>query len=504
MYKFYSVILYRKNNKIATINQFVWFYNPKMSVKYFGWAAVERFGANIISLIGNIALSYLVAPSDFGVVGVLAIFSMLIYVFTDCGLSDGIMRKNNASPADFNTMFWFNVSVGLAICLIYNILARPISIYMGVPETEDVMRALGVGAIFSSMNIARLTKLRYDLKFKKLSILNVMSTLSAVITALILAYMGFSYWAVVALTVGYVVYMQLFLSLFMEFRVKFEFCVQTFRELWAFGVNLLFSTIVIQVAQNIYTFLLGRSSAVAEAGYMNQAQKMEDAPLRSLESVMSVTSYALVAKIGDKSCRNAEILNMYGMSLFLFFFFSGCLYALGYHVVDVVFAEKWLPIVPYFEVLLVVGAFRSTTRFLQMILKLYGRTDLVRNLVLFENVAVIVSAISLFEVGLLLALWAYAVIMILMSAVYIWYCSAIADIRRLQLILPLLRSVLIAVASALLTQLCVVQMGNSFVALISGAFLFLSIHLGFSLILCRENAKIYRQIFMRVMREIKK
>ena len=118
-----------------------------MKLIYFLWTALDRFGANVISLVGNIVLSYFVTQKDFGIVSALSIFTSIVFVFTDCGLSDGIMRYKDAKRKDFNTLFWFNVLMGVVLLLLFNIMAPLMANYFEVPEVEGVMRFFGVGAL---------------------------------------------------------------------------------------------------------------------------------------------------------------------------------------------------------------------------------------------------------------------------------------------------------------------------------------------------------------------
>ena len=136
-------------------------------LQYYLWMALERFGANGISFLSNICLSYFVMPKEYGVVASLAIFTNIIFVLLDCGMSDGIMRYKNATDEDFNTLFWFNTFMGVMLCVTYNILAPFVADYLGIPETEGVMRLMGFGAILSAMTISQATKQRYTSILRK-------------------------------------------------------------------------------------------------------------------------------------------------------------------------------------------------------------------------------------------------------------------------------------------------------------------------------------------------
>ena len=86
-----------------------------MRLLHLLWALFERFGANIISFVGNIVLCYLLSPDDFGLLAMLGVFSALVFTLIDCGLGDALLMHKSPSRRDFNTVFYFNVAVGVLL-----------------------------------------------------------------------------------------------------------------------------------------------------------------------------------------------------------------------------------------------------------------------------------------------------------------------------------------------------------------------------------------------------
>lgn len=422
-----------------------------MKLAYFLWAALERFGANGISLLGNVILSYFVTKEDFGIVTSLMIFTQLIFVFNDCGLSDGIMRRQNASNRDFNTLFWFNLFMGLLLCTLFNIFAPMIGSLFSTPdETEAVVRAIGVGAVFGAMNIMPMTRLRYDLKFKKISLISVITVTTSVTTAILLGHFGMRYWAVVMLSVGYQFFMFVYLIITTKWHLKIEFDRATFKQLWSFGVNLMMSVIVVQVGQNIFSFLVGKTSQ-AEAGLYGQANKLQFAPQKSIEGIMSSTYYTVTAKETDDRQRRSAVAEMVDITLFVLLLFVGTIFAVSYQLIDVVFPAKWIGIVPYLRILLIVGFIQAMNRFMQVPFKLYNRTRLIRNLTFIENGAAIGVAVGLFAMGasIMAILVSAGIISLIMLIMYFLFSAKVAGLKFSDFIIPFFKNTTcVAISSA--------------------------------------------------------
>ncbi|MBQ2046347.1 MAG: lipopolysaccharide biosynthesis protein [Muribaculaceae bacterium] len=443
-----------------------------MKLIYFLWTALDRFGANVISLVGNIVLSYFVTQKDFGIVSALSIFTSIVFVFTDCGLSDGIMRYKDAKRKDFNTLFWFNVLMGVVLLLLFNIMAPFMANYFEVPEVEGVMRFFGVGALVGSMLIAQETKLRYNLEFSKLTRVNLLAVFSGVLTGILMGYLGFGYWSIAFVYVGYRFFALVYLMIFTKWEVRFEFSLDTFKDLWRFGVNLMLSVLTSQIAQNIYGFILGKYYSMVQTGYFGQAQKLQHSPTYALESTISTTSYALLTKEPDEERLRTSALSMYGVALFVMMSFIGMFFALSFPIIDVLFAERWLPVVPYLRLLLILGMFQALSRFMQMLLKVYNRTRNIRNIVIVENLMIIFSVYILYPYGVLAMLIGSILVSMVMLNIYALFVSKVSQIKYFKLIKMLVGNAIMMSIPCVVVFYIVSMIDSSVVSLFVGVLLY--------------------------------
>ena len=83
------------------------------------WSAIERFSVQIIQFIVQIIIARLLLPSDYGLIGMLAIFMALAQTFTDGGLSNALIQKKDRNETDYSTVFYFNIVIGIFLALIF-------------------------------------------------------------------------------------------------------------------------------------------------------------------------------------------------------------------------------------------------------------------------------------------------------------------------------------------------------------------------------------------------
>lgn len=391
-----------------------------MKLIFFIWSFVERFGTNIVSLVGNIILSYILLREDFGLIGMLSVFTSLIFVFVDCGLSDGLLMHEKPTNRDFNTVFYFNMATSLCICLIFIAISPLVANYFQQKEVKPIMIALGIGAIFSGSCISQATKLRSQLQFRKIACFNVFSVALALIVAIIMALKGLHYWALVELQIGYSVFYLCLLIAFSSWNLKLEFDIQRFKQLWRFGVNLLFSTIMTQVSQNIFTFVLGKFYSPLQAGYMWQAQKLQQAPTNSLEMSISSTSYVLIAKERSDNEKTESFIKMFKVFTFVLPFFLILACAVGKPLIAILFPSKWEPCTPYFQTLLAWGVIYTTNSYMMILFKIFDLTKVIRNTFIVEKTGIVILAFALYSFGVYAIMAAAISMSAITFSIYLW------------------------------------------------------------------------------------
>lgn len=387
-----------------------------------------------MSLVGNILLAALLTPDDFGLVAMLGIFTSLVYALIDCGMSDALLREPTPTRRDFNTLFFFNVSVGIAIALLFFACSHVVAWLFGRDELQPVMAVLGLGAVFSSLAIAQATHLRSQLQFRRLALINMGAIVLALVLALIMAWQGMRYWALVELQVGFSAFYWLLLVIVSRWQLRWEFDTLRFRQLWRFGVNLLVSTMVVQFSQNIVAAVLGRFYSASQAGYMGQAQKLQQAPVAALEGGISNVTYASIAKETHPDRQDQAFLRMFRIFTAVLLIGCGLGIALSKPIITLLFPDRWLPTVPYLRLLLCWAMVYPLGGFMMVMLKLRDRTAIVRNIILAERTAIILAALLLWRWGVAAMLAAFIVISAIAALCYFWQAARVSTLRATRLL----------------------------------------------------------------------
>ena len=324
------------------------------------WVTIDRFSYMFMQFIVNLILARLLMPDDFGAVGMLAIFISVSYTLIDGGFGSALIQKKEPTNIDYSTIFYWNLSFSLFLYLILFGCAPFIADYFKMPILQGVLRMTGLILIINSFIIIQNNRLRKQLAFKKLALVNFSSYLIASITAITMAYRGYGVWSLVALQLVQGGCSAAILWFITRWKPNWCFSVASLRELFGFGGYLLAANILQEICKNLQGVLIGHNFSVTQMGYYTQAYKLDNVVSYSIPQIFVQVMFPVYSSVQDdrERLKNMVAMNIRIISLCVFPF-TGILIILAEPLITLLFGAKWLPSVPYFQILCVGGFFVS-------------------------------------------------------------------------------------------------------------------------------------------------
>ena len=199
------------------------------------WTAIQKYSTMLISFISGIILARLLMPEDYGAIGMLLIFMSLAEVFIDAGFGSALIQKKNPTQADYSTVFYFNIVMSVILYAVLYFCAPVIADFYRMPILCKVLRVQGLILFIYAFNIIQRNQIRKNLEFKKLSKITITTSIISLIVTVILAYLGFGLWSLVAQNFVVALVPCIFFWLTMNWRPTWEYSWASFRELFGFG-----------------------------------------------------------------------------------------------------------------------------------------------------------------------------------------------------------------------------------------------------------------------------
>lgn len=400
----------------------------KSQANVYKWSTIDRVCNTAITFGGNIALARLLSPDDFGLLAMVAIFTAIAYNISSCGMSDGIIKKLHPTAEDYSTVFTFNAMSGVVFCALFLIFARPIAAFFNQPALVGIMWAIGICFVFQVMWFIQETKLRKQLDMKKIAIVRISASASAVGLGIVLALKGYGYWGLVSCRIFLSVFLFVYYVIATRWMPRLGFYRNSFKEMFGFGINLMLAYIVNQVSRNINTFVLGRFST-GESGIFSQAQKMEEVPYSMVDNIINSSFFAIISNESDRDKRRRLSTQMLGWMTTITVTVGLLLTLLAGPGFNLLFGEKWDGAVPVFRILIFFGIGSAIKYYFQAVMKSYGRTRRILHLTLAEIIVQLGLLAALFRYGMIWIAWTQVAGVVLILAFYAREYCRIEQIR---------------------------------------------------------------------------
>jgi teichuronic acid exporter len=388
------------------------------------WSAMDRFGGQGIQFVFGILITRILLPADYGLVGMILIFWAVGQTLVDSGFGSALIWKKNPTPADYSTVFYFNVSISLILYLIFYLLAPLIAGFYDEPKLIGLIRILCLNFILLSFGLIQQVVLQKKVDFKLMSFVNVASSLVAGIVALYMALKGFGPWAIVVQILAKSFVTSLLLWIFNRWRPVFIFDWLSLKELFGYGSKLTAAGLIYTIFQYLYLNIIGKLFPVEALGFYTRASQLQDFPVKTLGSVFNRVAFPVFSAIQDDNERlkNAVRKTLRTMVFFNFPMLLG-LVAVADPLIEVVLTEKWLPASEYFKLLCLIGLFYSFQVINGEILKTKGKLDWVLKLEIISKSVMIISILITWRWGItaiILGQMFTALISVLIGSYYVW------------------------------------------------------------------------------------
>lgn len=349
----------------------------QQTLKSAKWNFIDRIATQGIHFLLGIIMARFLAPSDYGSVGMLAIFFALSQTFIDSGFSAALIRKKDPTEDDFSTTFYFNFAISLIVYAILFFIAPWVGDFFNIPILCPVLRVQAITLIINAAMAVQVVMLNIKLDFKSLAKRNVTASLFSGICGVLFAYLGYGIWALVYQQIIAAVVNLVFICAVCRWFPKAKFNTSSFKELGAFGSRLLASGLLHTIYSNLTTFAIGKFYTAKDLGFYSRGVQFAQVPNNAINGVLGTVTYPILAKIQDDESRLIYVYRKYiRITSLCIFIFSGILCALAKPIILFTLSDKWAEAIIFLYAFAFSSAFDHLSTINLNLLKVKGRSDL--------------------------------------------------------------------------------------------------------------------------------
>lgn len=359
------------------------------------WSTAEKVCSMLLQMVVSIVVARLLVPEDFGVMAILTFFTAVALVVVDSGFSQTLLRKATPSDDDYKSVFTFNLLVSVVLYLLFVAVSPLLARYYNLQIITRIAPVLFLLLPINALGIIQNTKLSREFRFGVLSRINFTASLVAGVVAILVAVYGGGVWALVAQRLTMMTTKSLLLWWRGDWRGEGVFSCVAWREMAPFSFRLMSTDMVSALYNNVAQLFIGKVYSTNTLGFFNQAQKVKDLTVQSaVQSVQTVT-YPALAKIKDDAEKFAESFRkVLLINIFVMAPVAVGLSSVAEPLFRVLLGEKWLPTVPYFEVIALSGIFYPLAMVAYNVLKVYSNGSIIFRLELLKK-AIMTAVLAL-------------------------------------------------------------------------------------------------------------
>ncbi len=374
----------------------------KRAVKGITWNLIERFGSQGVQFILSIILARLLTPKAFGLIGMITVFFAVAQVFVESGFGRAYIQKKDATDLDANTVFYTNLLVSVLMYGILWIAAPAIAEFYDQPTLIELTRVMGLVVIINAFNVIQIAQISRAVDFKRKTRATLNATVASGIAGVSAAYIGLGVWSLVIQQMGNRFLLTAELWFTSKWKPGVQFSLQSFRSLFSFGSWVLGANIMRTIFDNIYILTIGKFFPAAQVGYYTNAKKFQRLSSQEVSGAVGIVAFPVLSQLqGDKK----RLKN--GMRKFLthMLVFSAPLLitfiVVAKPFVLLLLTKKWAPMIPYLQLLCIVGILFPIHTINIQVLQAQGKSNLNFRLAMIKNAFRIINIVVTYRWGVI-------------------------------------------------------------------------------------------------------
>ena len=464
------------------------------------WGFLSSGGTQLLNLIIGIFLARLLSPGEYGVVGMLAIFSLFAGNLQDSGFGVALINIKDIKHNDYNSVFWFNIGVSLFLYALLFLCAPLIAAFYHQPCLTNLSRFLFLGFIFAAIGITPNAVLTRALRVKEKAIVSLLALAVSGTVGVVMAFNGFSYWSLAAQQVLYNVMICIGRYYFARWAPSFHVDFTPVKQMFSFSYKVLITTVLTTINNNVLTVVFGRLFPAESVGDFTQANKWNTMANQLVSNTVAQVAQPVLTRINDDNERQRRIFGkMLRFTAFMAFPVMLGLSLVAPQFIIIAIGEEWANSIPLLQILCISGAFIPLYTVYQNLFLSLGKSNIYMWLSIGQIVVMLAAVLACHSMGFKPMVMAFAVVNIVWLLAWQFFASRLIGYRFTTMLRDLLPFMMIALAVMVATYFLTLPISNIYVLLVARVVIAVALY---ALTMKLLRAKIFEECveFLRTRR----
>jgi len=339
------------------------------------WGAVNNVTSQLLSVAIGILLGRLLSPAEYGMVGMLAIFTAIAGSLQESGFTAALTNMKQATHRDYNAVFWFSTLMSVALYAVLYLCAPLIASYFRQPELVPLSRLVFASLLMAGLGIAHAAYMFRNMMNREKALIGFAALAGSGVVGVTLALCGYSYWSLAWQQFAYITIVNLGRLFYVRWRPSLRVDFSPIRRMFGFSSKILLTNMMNQANNNLLSFVFGRLFTAGAVGSYTQAAKWNLMGHSLITGTIQQVAQPVLASINDEEDRQLKVFRK--MLRFTAMLSMPALFGLGLiaDFIVLLLGEQWTDSVMLLRILCVSGAFMPIHTLYQNLFISHGRSD---------------------------------------------------------------------------------------------------------------------------------
>lgn len=347
------------------------------TVKGVGWSAIDSVAQHAVTFIVGIVLARLLSPDDYGLIGLITIFTAICASLINAGFANALIRKKDATDEDYSTVFIVNFGMSLLLYVIIFICSPLIANFFNREELVLLTRVSSLGMIIGALAIVQQTRLTKRIDFKTQTKITLIASITSGVVGIVMAFLGCGVWSLVAQGLTNQGLRTLLLWVYNRWTPSLKFSSSSFKDLFGFGWKIMVSNLLDTIWKELNQVVVGKFYSPATLGQYTRATGFSQLLSNNLTTVIQRVTYPVLSDIQDDKTR---MVNAYRHIIKLTMFVTAVsmlsLGAVSEPLIHCLIGPKWHEAATYLPLICIAGSLYPLHAINLNMLQVQGRSDL--------------------------------------------------------------------------------------------------------------------------------
>lgn len=366
----------------------------KETISGVKWGVLQKCTLQPLQFVYGIIIARLISPTEFGILGLTAIFFTVASTLAEAGFGSALIRKQDRTEEDCSTVFWFNWGMSCLMGAILFVAAPFFASWYSQPELLWLTRVSAVMMAITCTGSVHWALYSARRDFKTPAIISTATAILGMPICATLAYLGFSIWSVIISNVVTSIVTLVAVWICSPWKPRLIWSNESFKQMFGFGGKLAVAGLLHTLYSESRTFIIGKFYSPTHLGYYSKGGHLAFMLPSTIDHLLGSVTYPILSTLQQENERLNIIYRKYiQITSFPIMWAVFTIAAMAEPLIKLLYGDTWIPAAQYVQILSLSCYCIHVSTINLNLLKVKGRTDLLLYLQIIKKTVSVLAMI---------------------------------------------------------------------------------------------------------------